>query len=399
MTAGTGPLHGITVVECASVVLGPMAAQLLADMGADVVKVEPPEGDVTRAIGPRRSAGMGSFFLSNNRNKRSLVLDLKVPAAQQVLHRLVERSDVLLHSIRTSAAERLGLGYDALAATNPGLVHCQVTGFADHGPYGGRPAYDDVVQALSGLARLQSVVAGEPRYMPAIFADKVTAVQAAFAVSSALVHRERTGQGQAVVVPMFETMAAFNMHEHLWGHAFEPPIGPMGYEPVSSAARRPFPTRDGYLCLLPYSDAAWRRLFDLVGRPDVMADPRFATFAARQQNVALVWGEIAAQVALRTNEEWTDLLAKEDIPFAAVNALEDLVADPHLVDTGFWQLLEDPQDGLLRLPSTGTSLSATPAGIRRLPPRLGQHTAEVLAELELTEAQVAELVDGGATRL
>lgn len=397
---GPGPLHGITVLECASIVLGPLTAQLLGDMGADVIKVEPPEGDLTRAIGPRRVDGMGSFFLSNNRNKRSVVLDLKVPSGRDVLHRLVARSDVFVHSVRTSAARRLGLGYDQLTVHRPDLVHCHVTGFSDAGPYGGKPAYDDIVQALSGLADLQTVVTGVPRYIPAIFADKVTAVQSAFAVSAALVHRERTGQGQAVVVPMFETMAAFNMHEHLWGFAFEPPLAPMGYEPVSTASRRPFPTLDGYLSFLPYSDAQWRRFFHLIGRDDVMQDERFATFAARQQAVPLVWGEIAAQLALRTNAEWTELLGGEDIPFAVVNSLEDLTRDEHLVSTGFWQFHEDPVDhGLLRMPSPATTMSRTPPGVRSLPPRLGQHTADVLAELGLDDAEVARLVEAGATRL
>lgn len=396
-----GPLTGITVVENASIVLGPLTAQLLGDMGADVIKIEPFDGDLTRAIGPRREDGMGSFFLSNNRNKRSIVLNLKVSEGREVLHRLIERSDVFLHSVRTSPAQRLGLGYEQLSRHRQDLVYCHLTGFSEAGPYGGKPAYDDIIQALSGLAMLQTVVTGGvPRYMPAIFADKVTAVQAAYAIAAALLHRERTGQGQSVVVPMFETMAAFNMHEHLWGHAFEPPLAPMGYESVSTASRRPFPTLDGFLSFLPYSDAQWRRFFHLIGRDDVMADERFATFAARQQAVPLVWGEVAAQLALRTNAEWTELLGREDIPFAVVNSLEDLTRDEHLVSTGFWQLHEDPVDGqVLRVPSPATSMSATPPGVRRLPPRLGEHTCEVLAGLGLDEDEMARLVESGATRL
>lgn len=397
--AATGPLDGITVVECASIVLGPMAAQYLGDMGADVIKIEPVAGDLTRAIGPRRSESMGAFFLSNNRNKRSVVLDLKVPEGRDVLHRLVARSDVFLHSVRTPAAERLGLGYKSLAAWNERLVYCHVKGFSDNGPYGGRPAYDDIVQALSGMAMLQAVVAGEPRYMPAIFADKVAALHAAYAIVLALLHRERTGTGQEVSVPMFETMAAFNMAEHLWGFAFDPPLGSMGYEPVSTAARRPFATQDGFLSFLPYSDAQWRRFFALIGRDDVMADPRFATFAARQRNVALVWGEIARQLSLRTNGEWTELLDCEDIPFAVVNTLEDLTADPHLVGIDFWQLREDPVEGTLRLPSNPLGFSASPPSIRRLPPQLGEHTRDVLAEIGLTPGEMEQLAASGATHL
>jgi crotonobetainyl-CoA:carnitine CoA-transferase CaiB-like acyl-CoA transferase len=394
----TGPLHGITVLECASIVLGPMTGQYLGDMGADVIKIEPPEGDMTRANGPRRSDGMGALFLNINRNKRSVVLDLKVPEGRSVLYRLVGRSDVFLHSVRAAAAARLGVTYPELRAQNERLVYCHLKGFSDHGPYGGKPAYDDVVQALSGLAMLQTVVTGEPRYMPTILADKVSAVHAAYAVALALFHRERTGQGQAVNVPMFETMASFNTIEHMWGYTFEPPLAAMGYEPVSTASRRPFATRDGYLSFLPYSDAQWRRFFELIGREDIIDDPRFTTWAGRQENVTLVWNEIAQQLSLRTNAEWNDLLEKADIPFAVVNSLEDLIDDPHLASLGFWQLVDDPEQGTMRVPSNPIDLSASPASTRRLAPRLGEHTVEVLGEMGFTDSDIDGLVECGATR-
>ncbi len=389
-TGGTraGPLQGIRVVECASIVLGPMTAQYLGDMGADIIKVEPPEGDLTREIGPRRAEKMGALFLSNNRNKRSVVLDLKNPDDRDVLHQIVSRSDVLLHSIRSSSAERIGLGYNDLARHNGRLVYCHLEGFSEEGSYGGRPAYDDIVQSLSGLAMLQTVVTGQPRYVPSIIADKVTAVHAAYAIALALFHRDRTGRGQEVHVPMFETMVRFNMAEHLWGHVFEPPMGPMGYEPVATASRRPFPTLDGYLALIPYSDAQWHRFFELSGRSDIIADPRFATFRGRQQNVTLIWKEVADQVALRTTAAWTKLLENEDIPFAPVLSLEQLLADPHLEETGFWQTVADPVQGMLRFPGDPVTLSESPASLRRLPPRLGEHTDEVLAELGIVARPV-----------
>ena len=211
---GRRPLDGIRVLEIASMIFGPLAGQYLGDMGAEVIKLEPPEGDLTRSIGPRRSARMGAFFLTSNRNKRSIVVDLKRPEGRQVLDRLVARTDVLLHSLRTPAADRLGLAYAALAERNPALVYCHVTGYADDGLYGGRPAYDDIIQAASGLARLQTVIAGEPRFLPTIVADKVSGVHAAYAIVLALMHRLRTGEGQQVDVAMFETMTAFNMLEH-----------------------------------------------------------------------------------------------------------------------------------------------------------------------------------------
>jgi crotonobetainyl-CoA:carnitine CoA-transferase CaiB-like acyl-CoA transferase len=393
-----GPLAGLTIVESATMVLGPLAAQLLGDMGADVIKIEPPGGDLTRNIGPRKSDDMGAFFLSNNRNKRSITLDLKLPDAQEVMSRLIAQSDVFLHSVRTSAAKRLRITYADLSARNGRLVYCHVNGFADDGPYGGKPAYDDIVQALSGLASLQSVVGGEPRYMPAIFADKITAVHAAYAVSLALLHRERTGMGQAIDIPMFETMVQFNMAEHLWGHAFEPPIGAMGYESISTAARRPFRTRDGYVSFLPYSDRHWRRFFELIDRMDVMEDPRFATFAARQQHVPLVWNEVAQQMTLRTTREWRDLLEQEDLPFAVVNSLEDLTTDPHLTATGFWQFAQDPVDGLLRFPGNPLGLQSSPPRISRLPPRLGADTADVLSELHFSPEEIEDLARRGVTR-
>jgi crotonobetainyl-CoA:carnitine CoA-transferase CaiB-like acyl-CoA transferase len=386
-----GPLAGIRVLDLSSVVLGPMAGQYLGDMGADVIKIEPPDGDITRSIGPRRSDRMGALFLANNRNKRSVVLDLKRKDHHAALLKMAAQSDVLLHSIRTAAAERIGLGYSALSAGNPRLVYCHAKGFAEPGPYAGRPAYDDIVQALSGLAMLQVIAAGEPRYVPSIVADKVTAVHAAYAIALALFHRERNGRGQEISLPMLETMVAFNSHEHLGGFVFEPPVGKMGYEPVRQGMRRPFRTKDGYLCVLPYNDANWRDFFALVDRPDLFADPRFGTQRGRQANLELVLGELARQLEMRTNAEWLAVLHDADIPHAVVNDLEDLLHDPHLAATGFWRLTEDPGEGTLRLPANPIGLSDSPPSIQRTPPRLGEHTAEVLREFGFDEAAVQRL--------
>ncbi|MSR13192.1 MAG: CoA transferase [Gammaproteobacteria bacterium] len=375
-----GPLAGVRVLDLTSVILGPMAAQYLGDMGADVIKIEAPEGDVTRGVGARRSEGMGAMFLANNRNKRSVVLDLKLPRGQAILGGMARGCDVLLHSIRTTSATKIGLAYDVLAVHNPRLVYCHVTGFSDRGAYAGRPSYDDIVQALSGLAMLQTVVAGEPRYVPSIIADKITAVHAAYAIVLALFARECTGLGQEVNVPMLETMVAFNAVEHLAGYVFEPPLGEMGHEPVRLGLRRPFRTLDGWLCVLPYTDTNWRRFFELAARPDLAADPRFVTQRGRQQNVALGLSELAQQLATRTSAEWSALLLEADIPFAPVNNLEALLDDPHLASVDFWKLLEHPSEGLLRLPMNPIEMSGTPPSIRRLPPRLGEHTEEVLRE-------------------
>ena len=382
------PLEGVRVLEIASIIAGPLAGQYLGDMGADVIKLEPPEGDRTRVMGPRRSPKMSSLFLSSNRSKRSVVADLKTPEGLQILRALVARSDVLLHSMRTPAADRLGLNYQQLAPTHPRLVYCHVAGYGDGGLYAGRPAYDDIIQAASGLAQLQSVVAGQPRFIPTIVADKVSGLHAAYAIAMALLQRVHTGLGQQVDVAMFETMVAFNTVEHQWGQAFDPPLGPMGYEPVSTASRRPFQTRDGYMVLLPYNDSDWKRFFELAGRPEVMLDPRFATFRARQQHFCVVWDEVERQVARKTNAEWLALLTPEDIPFSVVNSLDDLINDPHLKSVGFWQVHQHDTEGALRYPSVPFQMSGADASISRLQPGLGQHTEEVLLECGFDEQQV-----------
>jgi crotonobetainyl-CoA:carnitine CoA-transferase CaiB-like acyl-CoA transferase len=392
---GPGPLAGIRVLEIASMILGPLAGQYLGDLGADVIKLEPPEGDLTRSIGPRRSPLMGSFFLSSNRSKRSIVVDLKKAEGQAILRSLLKDTDVLLHSLRTPAANKLGLDYETLKQINPSIVYCHVTGYSDEGAYAGRPAYDDIGQAASGLAQLQTAVAGQPRFMPSIFADKIGALHASIGMLAAIAHRTATGQGQQVEVPMFESLVAFNMAEHQWGFCFDPPIGPMGYQPVSTAARRPYKTKDGYLALLPYSDANWSSLFELAGEPQIMDDPRFSTFAARQKHFREVWDEIERQAARKTNAEWLALLSTADIPFSVVNSLEDLTRDPHLESVGFWTLAEHPTEGQLRFAASPVDLRGSPMRMTRMQPRLGEHSAEILRESGYDELSITNLTAAG----
>jgi crotonobetainyl-CoA:carnitine CoA-transferase CaiB-like acyl-CoA transferase len=391
----TLPLEGIRVLEIASMIFGPVAGQYLGDMGAEVIKLEPPEGDLTRSIGPRRSPKMGAFFLTSNRSKRSIVVDLKTPEGREVLGRLVAKTDVLLHSMRTQAADRLGLAYEGLAKQSPGLIYCHLTGYSDEGLYGGRPAYDDIIQAASGLAMLQTVIADQQRFLPTIVADKISGVHAAYAIVLALMHRMRTGEGQQVDVAMFETMAAFNMLEHQWGHVFEPPQGEMGYGPVATASRRPYRTLDGFIALLPYSDDHWRRFFALAGEPQIMDDPRFSTFAARQKHFREVWDEVERQAARKTNAQWLELLSKDDIPFSVVNRLDDLPHDPHLKSVDFWSHVEHPTEGKLLIPANPLRMSAAQPGMTRLPPNLGEHSAEILRESGYDDAQIERLLARG----
>ncbi|OLB03014.1 MAG: CoA transferase [Candidatus Rokubacteria bacterium 13_2_20CM_69_15_1] len=394
-----GPLAGVRVLDVTTVVLGPWAAQTLGDMGADVIKVEPPEGDTTRRLGPARHPGMGAFYLACNRNKRSLVLDLKQTAGRAALLRLAATADVILHNFRPGPAARLGLEYEPFRAVNPRLVYCATYGFRARGPYGTKPAYDDVIQAAAGLASLQTALVGEPRYMPTIVADKTSSLAVLSAVLSALFHRERTGEGQAIEVPMFETVVAYVMVEHLYGETFVPPIETAGYKRILNRWRRPFRTTDGYLAVVPYTDADWRAFFALAGRADLQADPRFRTLESRLANIEALYEELAKIIAGRSSAEWLEALDRASVPAMVVNTLETLLVDPQLEATGFWKIVEHPTEGTLRVPDIPTTYSRTPAEIRRLPPRLGEHSREVLREAGFSEAEVDDLRASGVTSL
>jgi crotonobetainyl-CoA:carnitine CoA-transferase CaiB-like acyl-CoA transferase len=398
MAAMSGPLSGVRVIDCTTVVLGPWAGQQLGDLGADVIKVEPPEGDTTRQLGPMRNPDMGAFYLAVNRNKRSIVLDLKQESARQALVRLTERADVFIHNYRPLAARRLGLSYEMFHAVNPRLVYVGTYGFRAAGPYGNKPAYDDIIQAASGLASLQTAIMGEPRYVPTIVADKTSSMTLLAAVLAALYHQARTGKGQEVEVPMFESLAAWVMVEHLYGETFVPPLDTAGYKRVLNRHRRPFKTKDGYLAILPYSDQNWRDFFTIAGRQDLLDDARFKTFATRLRHIELLYEELSKIAPTRTNAEWLAELDGKNIPGMIVNSLESLLHDPQLEATGFWQIVEHPSEGTLRLPGIPATYGATPGTIRRLPPRLGEHSLEILREVGLSENEVDALLASGATR-
>lgn len=393
----TGPLAGIRVLDLTSVVLGPLATQILGDMGADVVKVESADGDTTRQTGPARSAGMAALFMGLNRNKRSLVLDLKRPAARRALWRLVDGADVFIHSIRPQAVARLGFGPDEVCARNPRLVYAAVHGFGAGGPRAGAPAYDDVIQGMSGGADLMARLTGEPRYMPMVMADKTCGLVAAYAVAAALVERERSGRGQFVEIPMFEAMVAFNLADHLYGATFEPPEGRPGYARVLASARRPYATRDGHVCILIYTDAQWRRFWAEVGHPEHADDPRFRSLAARTENADEVYRLAASYVAGRTTGEWLATLDGLEIPCGRVAALDDLLHDDHLGAVEFFVRARHPTEGEIRLPAPPVRFARTPSGVARLQPGLGEHSAEILREAGLDEAEIGELVEQGAT--
>ena len=377
-----GPLDGIRVVDLTSVGMGPYATQILGDMGADVIKVESPDGDVFRHAAPYRNAGMGAAFLNLNRNKRSIVLDLKRADELQILRRLADRADVFVFSVRPQAIRKLGLGYEVLRETNPRLIYCGVYGFSERGPYAGRPAFDDIIQAMSGLAALQGKNERDgPRYVNTIVADKTAGLTAAWAIAMALFERERSGRGQAIEVPMFETMVSFNLIEHLAGETFRPAAGGMGYDRVLSPHRRPYRTKDGYIAVMPYTDAHWQRFFAIAGRPELAADARFADPASRSRNVRKLYRILAGLLEERSTAEWSELLREADIPMTRVMEPEDLLRDPHLEATGLFREEKHPSEGRIRTMATPVQFSRTPGSVRRLAPRLNEHRQEILEEL------------------
>lgn len=391
------PLAGVRVVEMTSVVLGPYACQMLGDLGADVVKIEPPGGDTNRKLGPfRRHADMASLFLTCNRNKRSVALDLKSAAGRGAAVGIIRDADVLVHNFRPRAMERLKLGYESVRELNPGIVYCATYGYSKRGPYGDKGALDDSIQAASGIAVLQSMVEGEPRYLPTIIADKTTALFVVQAVLAALYHRERTGQGQEIEVPMFESMVSFVMTEHLWGQTFEPPLGKAGYVRLMAKHRRPYRAGDGrYLAVLPYWDNHWRTFCETAGRPELVDDPRFLDMASRLANIDESYRVTGEIIAGRDRDEWVELLGDTNVPMMVVNSLDELIEDPHLVQTGFWRDFEHPTEGRLRMSGSPINFGLTPAVIDRPPPRLGEHSVEVLAEAGLARAEIDAMLAAG----
>ncbi|MGI9272775.1 MAG: CaiB/BaiF CoA transferase family protein [Woeseiaceae bacterium] len=389
-----GPLAGIKIVDLSNVLMGPFATQQLGDLGADIIKVEPHAGDLIRYASPGRSEGMSSLFLNNNRNKRSLVLDLKQADGQQLLLQLLSESDVLVSNMRPAAMQRLGLAYDDVAKVNEKIVYVMCTGFGAGGPYEGRPAYDDIIQTMSGVPSLISrAYDEEPMYLPSNFCDRVTGLKVVSAVLAALLHRERTGKGQSVDIPMFESMVEFVMSDHLAGHTFVPATDRTGYKRIVNPNRRPYRTKDGYLALLVYSDKQWVEFLQLVGKPELVEQEPFASMTSRSENIVEVYNFVKETLAGKTTAEWMEILKETDLAHAPVNELEDLLDDEHLKSVGFFEEITHPSEGQIRTTAIPGQWSDSQPEFREHVPRLGQHSKDILQELGLTDDQIQALVD------
>lgn len=395
----SAPLSGVRIIDITTVVMGPYATQILADLGADVVKVESPEGDNTRHAGPMRHSMMGDRFLHLNRGKRSVVLNLKHAHGHRALLKLIETADVLIYNVRPQAMTRLRLSYPDVSAVNPRIIYVGAYGFSQRGPYASRPAYDDLIQGMAAIPWLISKSGGgEPQYIPATLLDRIVGLHAVYAVTTALFERNNKSVGQAIEVPMFETIAEMILGDHLGGRTFMPALGPAGYNRVLASERRPFKTLDGYLCVLIYNDKQWQNFFKIINREEEFRTSLyFATHEGRAQHAETVNQFVAQQMVARSSREWLELLAAADIPVAAMNSLDDLIDDSHLDAIDFFVETEHPSEGpILTIAPTTQWLSHSPRKTRPAP-RLGEHSAEVLREVGYSQAELAELIAAGVT--
>ncbi len=393
-----GPLEGVRIVDLTSVVVGPLATQIMADHGADVIKVEAPAGDIVRSLaGKGRNPNMSGKFLHLNRNKRSLVLDLKIPAAHDALLKLLSTADVMIWNMRPPAMKRLKLTYEDVCKVNPKIICCGMYGFGQGGRYKDKPAYDSIIQGSGGIAALYQMGTGEPRYLPMVVADRTVGLIAVQMILMALFHRERTGEGQAIELPMFENIVKATLEEHLYLKTFVPPLGEMGDPRLIDPQSRPLPTKDGHICISANTNAQAFAVFDAIGKPELKTDPRLSTVAARFKNTADYFSIRAAGLKQKTTADWIEIFDRTDVPAMPFQTLEQILVDPHLNDIGFFETIEHPTEGKIINMKLPNKLSCGARTDFRHAPLIGQQSVEILREAGFTDAAIAALVASGAT--
>jgi crotonobetainyl-CoA:carnitine CoA-transferase CaiB-like acyl-CoA transferase len=394
-----GPLAGIRVLDLTSVLMGPYATLQLGDMGADVVKIEAPEGDIVRQIGPGHTPGMGGMFLHANRSKRSVAIDLKHPEGRKALLKLAETADVFVVNMRPKALARLELDYARLKAVQPRIIFVGLVGFGQTGPYADRPAYDDLIQGAAGVPALMAEASdGTPRYVPINIADRIVGLFAAQAILGALYYRERTGEGQAIEIPMFETMTGFVLGDHFGGLTYRPALDGGGYARLMSRYRHPYATKDGYICVLVYTSKQWASFFSAIGRPEAMNDPRFASHTSRTRNIDGIYDEIGSVFLERTTREWFELLEAADIPHMPMHTLATIQDDPHLKAVNFFHDVQHPLEGAVIAMRVASQWSRSHPEAGHHAPAVGEHSREVLTEAGFSETQIEQLLESAAIR-
>jgi len=392
-----GPLDGVRVIDLTTVVVGPICTRTLADYGADVIKVEAPGGDLLRTMAEgSRNAGMSGKFINFNRNKRSIGLDIKKPEGLAALLRLIERADVFVSNVRPEGLARAGLDHASLSEKNPRLIHCSILAFGRGGRYFNRPAYDPVIQSLSGVAGTIARATGEPRFVPMVMSDHTSGLIAAQAIGFALYRREKTGKGEAIDVPMLENMASFVASEHLGAATFDPPVGPTGDGRLLSPNYRPVPTKDGYVTVRPNTNAQAFAFFDAIGRPELKTDPRFDSAASRTRNAKAYFEVQATSLGHKTTDEWVEMFDKLDVPAARYNTIDELMTDPHLKEVGFFKEEHHPSEGKIRRSKLANVFSSGARKDEAHAPLFGEHTREILKELGYSAAEVDKMIAGKA---